>query len=192
MGDRAGCVFHLPACPLVWLLCPGHKVVKSLDHHQGVCVCITFSVSSTDLYTLCFNSRCNDDEASLLLLIPGLTWRLDKDFDVVDSGELSRCDLDVRLDSGFSDELFDRDECRESEVPVEFRVSLRLRSRLVGVCERFLFSFSSLPDVFSDVGMRCNTPPCCVRRCGVCGGGTGWFRRGKASNSCSSSSTDSL
>jgi hypothetical protein len=109
----------------------------------------------------------------------------------VDSGELSRCDLDDRLDSDVVDELFDRDECRESEVLVEFIVSLRLRSRLVGVWERFLFSFSSLTSVFSDVGVRCSTV-LRVRRGGVCGVCTGSFRAGKASNSFFSSSTDSL
>lgn len=84
-------------------------------------------------HTFCLNSRCNDNEASLLFLRPGLACRLDDDFDVVDSGELSRCDLDERLDSDVVEELFDRDDWRESEVPVEFRVSLRFRSRLVGV-----------------------------------------------------------
>ena len=142
-------------------------------------------------HTFCLSSRCNDNDASLLLLILGLAWRLDDDFDVVDSGELSRCDLDDRLDSDVVDELFDRDECRESEVLVEFRVSLRLRSRRVGVCERFLFSFSSLTSVFSDVGVRCNTV-FRVRRWGVCGVCTGSFRAGKASISFFSSSTDNL
>jgi hypothetical protein len=121
------------------------------------------------LHTFCLNDRCSDNEApcaSLLLLNPGLTCRLEN-FDVVDSGELSRCDLDERLDSEEPGELFERDELRESDVLVEFNVSLRLRNRRVGVCERFLFSFSLLTTVFSDVGVRCSTAR--VRRCGVWG-----------------------
>ena len=66
------------------------------------------------------------------LLNPGLACRLD-DFDVLDSGELSRCDLEERLNSDKPDELFDCDERRESDVLVEFSVSLRLRKRRVGV-----------------------------------------------------------
>lgn len=83
-------------------------------------------------HTFCLSSRCNDNEASLLLLVLGLAWRLDDDFDVVDSGESSRCDLDERLDSDVADELFDRDDWRESDV-FEVNVSLRFRNRLVGV-----------------------------------------------------------
>ena len=107
----------------------------------------------------------------------GLAYLLSDSFDVVESGELSRCDLDDCLDSDavderVIDELFDRDECREFEVPVEFTVSLRLRSRRVGVCERFLFSFSSLTTGFSEVGVRCSAV-FRMRRWGVCGVCTG-------------------
>lgn len=45
----------------------------------------------------------------MLLLKLGLACRLD-DFDVLDSGELSRCDLDERLDSDVAEELLDRDD----------------------------------------------------------------------------------